>query len=253
MSKSSRNSRPRDSDPAITAGICASGKYDVRPDALASLEGQSLDHGEFEIVIVDFSADVARQRNFWADYNLPANGQWIAAPRASDARKIAVDNARATLIAFLDEDAIALPGWCAAFLETFGSHENIGSAGGPVEPIWPQGAPAWLQDGLHILYGLVDLGKHSRNLKAGESFATGNVAFRKEALESIGGIDHAPGASTGFALSLDAATCSRLTANGFVSRYAPDARVLRRISEQESTRQWARRSACWRAISACTA
>lgn len=106
-------------------------------------------------------------------------------PGLSRARNTAVAHASGDTIAFLDDDAIAAPGWIAALAQGL---ERTGAwcLGGRVLPRWPSEPPAWLHPQLHYLLSIVDLGDEIRELR-GPVFPCGaNLAIRKAAFERLG-------------------------------------------------------------------
>src|SRR5579871_3742239 len=120
--------------PEITAVICTHNRYDVLPDAIESLTAQSLPPDAIEILIVDNSSDVAAQKDHWSLRELPDNAALIVekVPGLSRARNIALREAHAPVIAYLDDDAIAMSDWCSSIVEAFRSIDDAGIVGGPV-------------------------------------------------------------------------------------------------------------------------
>ena len=69
-------------------------------------------------------------------------------PGLSGARTTGADHASGTVIAFLDDDAVAAPGWLEALIAAYRDPEVLG-AGGPVEPNWRAPRPPWFPDEFH--------------------------------------------------------------------------------------------------------
>lgn len=66
----------------------------------------------------------------------------------SVARNAALDAATARHTAFLDDDEVARPGWLTALAAASTGEAEV--ILGPVEPVYPPGSPAWMQDaGVH--------------------------------------------------------------------------------------------------------
>src|ERR1700731_2962655 len=166
--------------PMIAAVICTHNRYDVLSDAIESLRLQSLPRDEIEILIVDNSSDIQTQSDYWDAHVPPSNARLLVetTPGLSRARNAALRSARAPVIAYLDDDAIALSDWCASIVETFRDHQDAGIVGGPVEPIWPDSAPTWLHKWQKGFLTIVDLGDELRPLQDGEWLAGTNIAFQ---------------------------------------------------------------------------
>lgn len=238
--------------PAIAAVICTHNRYDVLSDALGSLEAQTLAPAALQILIIDNSTDLDGQKLFWSTHELPANARLVfeKTPGLSRARNLGVRESRAPIIAYMDDDAIAMPGWCAAIADTFANFPDAGIVGGPVEPMWPGAPPQWLHKWQRGFLTIVDHGPDRRTLKEGEWLAGTNIAFRKSALEQGGGFNEALGR---IGLSLlsneELALAAKIKALGFSSYYDPNVKVLHRVHGDRATQQWLRRRVCWQAVS----
>jgi glucosyl-dolichyl phosphate glucuronosyltransferase len=243
---------PTDAMPKITAVICTHNRYDVLPDAIASLCGQSLDSAALEILVIDNSTDIAGQTRYWSDHQLPSNGRLVLdkTPGLSRARNTALREARAPVIAYIDDDAIAMPDWCAATLAAFESDENIGIAGGPVEPIWPNEAPSWLHKWQRGFLTIVDHGSYAREIEEGEWLAGTNIAFRTSALNSAGGFNEGLGRIGSSLLSNEELVISaKIREMGYRVYYTPDAKVMHRVHGERVAQQWLRKRVGWQAVS----
>ena len=238
--------------PAITAVICTYNRYDVLSDALGSLEAQSLPPSAVELLIVDNSTDREAQSLYWSSHKLPRNARLIVEekPGLSRARNVALRAAQAPIIAYMDDDAIASPDWCAAILDTFASLTDAGIVGGPVEPMWPGEPPAWLHKWQRGFLTIVDHGETRRALKDGEWLAGTNIAFRKAALEAGGGFNEALGRIGVSLLSNEElAVAARIKEHGFASYYDPATKVVHRVHSDRAKQQWLRRRVSWQAVS----
>lgn len=238
--------------PKITVVVCTYNRYDVLPDSIASLQAQSLDPAALEILVVDNSTDIAGQEKYWAIHGLPPNGRLIIdkVPGLSRARNTGLREARAPVVAYIDDDAVAMPGWAAAIVEAFDEHDDVGIAGGPVDPIWPDEAPLWLHKWQRGFLTIVDLGKQARELEAGEWLAGTNIAFRASALEKAGGFNEGLGRIGSSLLSNEELVMSnKIKELGFHSFYVPAARVMHRVHDDRVTQQWLRKRVSWQAVS----
>jgi GT2 family glycosyltransferase len=238
--------------PEITAAICTYNRYDVLPDAIASLANQALDPDSLEILIIDNSADRAGQSDYWAAHEIPTNARLLVDTTAglSRARNTALRASRASVIAFLDDDAVAMPEWCPSLVDSFRTHPDAGIVGGPVEPIWPEKSPSWLHKWQRGFLTIVDHGEAFRVLQEDEWLAGTNIAFRNSALQAVGGFHEGLGRTGSSLLSNEELAVSRKVREaGFVAYYEPKARVMHRVHSNRTTQQWLRQRVCWQAVS----
>jgi len=243
------------SKPRITAAICTYDRYDLLAKAIASLREQTLAEGDFEILVIDNSPDRARSEVASQDYLLMPNLRWAIekTPGLSNARNVATKLAQAPIIAFLDDDAIAAPGWLEALLATF---EEFGAGarvvGGRIDPIWGAPRPAWLPDSLLGFVSVVDWGGSARFAGEREWVAGANIAFRVDALTEAGGFPVHLGRKHGGQALLsndESDVIERMSAKGARLIYAPDAIVEHLVPADRLTQSWFRRRAAWQAVS----
>ncbi len=104
---------------------------------------------------------------------------------SSGARNSGIAVAQGTLIAFLDDDALAEPDW----LERLGrccQDPQVSGAGGVVEPLWSDKCPTWFPKEFYWVVGCTyqkppDMPTAVRNLYAG------CMCLRREVFEEVGG------------------------------------------------------------------
>ena len=238
--------------PQITAVICTYNRYDVIADAVASLRAQSVGPADLEILIVDNSSDTDCRSEYWGGRELPQNARLLINERAglSRARNHALREARAPIVAFLDDDAVAAPDWCSSIIEVFQDRADAGIVGGPVEPVWEGTEPNWLHKWQRGFLSIIDFGDSFRALGQREWLAGTNIAFRASALETIGGFDEGLGRIGSLLLSNEELVVTRKILDlGFRSYYTPRARVMHRVRGARATQQWVRQRACWQIVS----
>jgi glucosyl-dolichyl phosphate glucuronosyltransferase len=236
----------------LTVVVCTHNRYDVLPDALASLREQTLPGDVMELVVVDNSTEIARQDEFWRNFDKAANLRLVLepVPGLSRARNIGLRMARGSIIAFIDDDALAAETWCEAIVNVFLSHGDAGIAGGPVEPIWSSPRPAWLHPHLEGFFTIVDRGPVQRRLNHGEWLAGTNIAFRRKLLDTCGGFNESLGRMRGVLLSNEELEVTRrIHEAGYFSYYEPLARVLHCVHTDRISQHWLRKRVAWQAVS----
>jgi GT2 family glycosyltransferase len=229
---------------AITAAVCTYGEAPNLLRALASLAEQDVAEGlTLEILCVDNNP----APRVSLPESLAAKVSIVREPLAglSRARNVAIAHAQGDVIAFLDDDAVAMPGWAAALARAFG-RTGAWCLGGRVLPEWPGDEPHWLDARLRYLLGLLDLGGETRLLR-GPVFPCGaNMAVRRFALDRVGLFGESLGRRPGSLLSGEEIDLFRraLRAGGTVA-YVPDAVVYHIVPPSRLSSEFLRRRAWW--------
>jgi GT2 family glycosyltransferase len=243
------------SHPRLSVIVCTYDRYDVLPNAIDSLLRQQLEAGSLEVIVVDNSPDQENAARFRARFAQTPGVTYLLEPTPglSHARNIGTAHARAGLIAFIDDDAIAAPDWAAHMLcafETFA--ERAGVVGGRVLPHWIGARPPWLGDDLLGYLSILDWGERTRPLRPHEWLVGCNIAFDKQVLSSVGGFSRALGRiGAGLALlsSEEVEVTEKIHRAGRVPVYCPEALVHHVIDPSRLTRTWFRRRSAWQAVS----
>ena len=229
---------------AITAAVCTYGEAPHLLRALASLAEQEAPDGlALEILCVDNNS---APRTALPE-PLASRVRVIHEPVAglSRARNAAVAHARGDAIAFLDDDAVAQPGWAAALARAF---ETTGAwcVGGRVLPEWPGEEPLWLDEGLRYLLGLLDLEGDTRPLRGPVLPCGANMAVRRFAFDRVGLFRESLGRKPGSLLSGEEIDLFRraIRAGGTVA-YAPDAVAHHIVPLSRLSPEFLRRRAWW--------
>ncbi len=229
---------------AITVAICTYGEAPHLAGALASaVEQETPADLRVDILCVDNNPMPA----VTLPDDLAARVRVVRepAPGLSRARNAAVAHALGDAIAFMDDDAVAAPGWVAALAHDL---ERTGAwcLGGRVLPRWPGDEPTWLDPRLRYLLSVVDLGDEVRYLR-GPIFPCGaNLAIRRFAFERVGPFRLSLGRRPGSLLSGEEIDFFRrvLRAGGTVA-YTPRAVVHHIIPASRLTPAFVRRRAWW--------
>jgi len=229
---------------AITAAVCTYGDAPHLFRALGSLVEQRLPEG---LTLETLCVDNNPQPKVALPAPLACKVRVIREPAAglSRARNKAIAEACGDTVAFLDDDAVALPEWTAALAQSF---ERTGAwcVGGRILPEWPEGEPSWLPPQLRSLLSLVDLGSETLVLR-GPVFPCGvNMAVRRFALDRVGTFRASLGRRPGSLLSGEEIDLFRrvLRAGGEVA-YTPDAVVRHIIPASRLSPKYLRSRAWW--------
>jgi len=174
----------------ITAAICTHNRAALLPAAIESLLAQSMPPTDYEILVIDnASTDETPQI---IQHYLVAGGSVTLRSAVqpvlglSHARNLAVEMAVGGIIAFMDDDAVATPGWLEALSGAYAASPTTWAAGGKVLLQWRTARPEWLTDDLLPGLSMFDLGDDTRVLGPREFLWGTNCSFRSRAFSEIG-------------------------------------------------------------------
>ncbi len=156
--------------------------------AVASVQRQDLPAREI-IVVTDYNdALLERAQEAFAGVRVVANAE---AKGLSGARNTGIAASTGAIVAFLDDDAMAEPGWIRHLLAPYADPLVLG-VGGRVVPRWDDARPAWLPEEFDWVVGCTYTGHRSepgpvRNLIGA------NMSVRRDVVTKIGGFRHSLG------------------------------------------------------------
>ncbi len=170
--------------PTLTVVICA---YTTErwPDLVAAVESvraQEVPADEI-LVVIDHCEELAERarRELVGARVLPnAHTQGL-----SGARNTGVAAAAGQVVAFLDDDARAEPGWSAGLLAQYRDPAVLG-VGGLVEPAWLAPRPRWFPEEFLWVVGCSYLGLPEERARV-RNFIGANMSLRRDALAASGG------------------------------------------------------------------
>ena len=180
---------PGQIEPLISVAICTRNRVRYVETAIDSVLSQVSEHA-FELILVDNAstdgtARLVREKSV-ADSRVMYHHE--ARLGLSHARNLALAKARGRYIVFLDDDAVAEPGWISAIAEAFAAAgPEAGCVAGKVDPIWEAPRPSWLHDRLLSYLSLLDWSASPIRLDERQWVVGANLAFDKDALERVGG------------------------------------------------------------------
>jgi glycosyltransferase involved in cell wall biosynthesis len=164
-------------------------RWDDIRDAVDSVRGQTMPAHEV-ILVVDHNPDLhLKLKDAYRDTIVVEN---IHEQGLSGGRNTGVDTATGDVVAFLDDDAVAEPGWLAAFAERFGDPAVTG-VGGLTKPLWATGTrPRWFPEEFDWTIGCAYRGMPTGRARI-RNVMGGNAAFRREVVGEVGGFSTAIG------------------------------------------------------------
>lgn len=230
----------------VSAVICSYNRARFVIKAVESIFNQAFDKSRMEVIVVDNnSTDGAQeelaqykkdnpQYNF--SYHIETN-QGVAFTRNRCARE-----AKGEIVAYLDDDSEAQPGWLEEIVSFFDAHPDVYSIGGKITPRFLTGIPDWYSKYFNGLVGSFDQGPAVKQL-TGERYPCGaNMAFRKEVFEKVGYFNTLLGRSgTGLLANEEKDIYKRILAAGCNVYYLPGMSVLHAVEANKFDKNYVRR------------
>ena len=229
----------------ISAVVCTHNRAGYLRKALVSLAGQALPPDQHEIIVVDNASSDETRAVVQEVAGLP-NLHYVyeGVPGLSRARNVGWQAARGEYVAYLDDDAVASPGWLAAYLRRFDEFRPApGSVGGRCMPIWEAPKPEWLSDRLLSHFSVFHWSEAPAVLRQDQWLSGCNIAYPRRLLEKVGGFGEGLGRTGGSLLGNEENFIRlKLDALGWPSVYDPGIVVDHHISASRLTKEWFRRA-----------
>lgn len=211
-------------------------------DSLAALEWPGID---LEVLVVDNGSSDATAAVAASWIGRLSNARYVveARPGVSRARNLAFERAEGDVVAFLDDDARATPGWVKGLVDAY--TPRVAVVGGPVVLEWPGGRrPRWIAPELDRWFSGLDLGPVTRPLPEDEELFGCNLSIRRDVARAVGGFDVSQGRmGRGLRSGEDWDLIERVRATGATVLYAADAVVIHDVLPERLRPWWlARRS-----------
>ena len=186
--------------PSVSVVICAN---DEARFALLTAAVRSVVHqlpAPFEVIVVIDHNEPLRARALVAfpDATVIANGE---APGLSGGRNTGVRAARGEIVAFMDDDATARPGWLEALADGYREPRVLG-AGGTIVADWQAGQPAWFPDEFLWVVGCTYRGYPTEHAEVRNLIGC-NMSFRRSVFDAAGGFHQGMGRGTGLPLGCE--------------------------------------------------
>ncbi len=234
---------------AITAVLCT---LDRGPDVAVTVQSmldQQLPRDRFEVLLID-NGSTPENRAILEELavrHAPTVRYVREEERGlSHARNRGIAEARGALIAFADDDARVTPTWLSTYVDAFAREPGVSVLGSKVELVHTVARPDWVEDWLLPYLGAFDRGDAPRPLDALDGPRGGNMVFRREVFDAIGGFSPAFGRRPGSLISLEEVEiCARAEAAGFRLGYVPGAPLLHLVEAVRYRDDWFRRRLHW--------
>ncbi|WP_072061575.1 glycosyltransferase [Synechococcus sp. GFB01] len=240
----------------LSVAICTYNRAALLERCLESLAAQSAAADAFALLVVDNNCSDGTAQVLERQRQPLPNLRVIHETRQglSHARNAALAATATPFLAFLDDDAIASPGWVEAALAYLEKADPaVAVVGGPIIPILSRPIPAWIPPWTYPYLTIIDLGDQPRRSSSESLFAGANVIFRVDALRAIGGFCPALGRRGASLLSNEEVYLWQLLRQrGYACAYEPSIPVDHLVDAERLTYRWLMRRLFAEGLSACT-
>ena len=171
-----------DDDLTISVVICVftEKRWDDILAAVRSVQQQSLPALEI-ILVVDHNRPLFERLALqFPDVRVTENQQERG---LSGGKNTGVALAGGSVVAFLDDDAIAEPDWLKFMAASYTSPDVVG-VGGMTLPRWETGRPRWFPEEFDWVVGCTFVGREPGRVR---NLLGGNASFRREVFDVVGG------------------------------------------------------------------
>lgn len=235
--------------PAISAVLCTLDRGPDIANTVASLLDQTLPRDRFELVLVDNGSPPeyrALLQRLATEHAPTVRYAREERPGLSHARNRGIREARADLLAFADDDARVTRAWFSTYVDAFTRDPGVAVLGSEVRLVHAAPPPAWLEDWLLPYLGAFDKGDMPCALDGLECPRGGNMAFRREVFDRVGGFSPLFGRRPDSLRSLEEVEiCLRAARAGFRIGYVPGAPLLHLVATNRHQQAWFRERLHW--------
>lgn len=219
----------------ISIIICAytEERWDDLVAAIASVQAQTMPAKEI-IVVIDYNQQLLQRVQDHIPDVIAVENTLIRG--LSGARNSGIAVAKSDIIAFLDDDAVAIPNWLLFLSEGFSIPQVLG-VGGPVLPLWQTHKSSWLPEEFHWVVGCTYRGM-PESVGMIRNPIGANMSFRREVFAAVGGFQSGIGRVGTHPLGCEETEmCIRVRQywplRGFL--YQPQASVFHRVGGTRTT------------------
>jgi glucosyl-dolichyl phosphate glucuronosyltransferase len=233
----------------VSVVVCTLNRAKALARALDSLIDQTLDADRYELIVVDNGSTdetAAAVEHVRLRAGCSLTYDYLVEPGISCARNRGVERARGEIVAFLDDDAEAMPDWLETAVSAL-TTSPASAIGGPVLP--PDGFlhPRWLPRRLRTHLSLLDLGPRRIQLHYPNYPFGANMVLRRSVFDLVGIFDPAFGriGNASMATGEETDLFRRLENAGGSIEYVPELKVRHHIPAERVDPNWIREQALW--------
>lgn len=180
--------------PKISLVICTYNRCKYLPAAFQSIVQQDFPKELYELIVVDNAstdqtADIA---NSFINANTTMHARYVFEKKKglSSARNRGMREAKADIIAYVDDDVILSENYLRSVVNFFDEHPNAVGAGGRVVPKYESEEPKWMSKYLKGFVGELNYGNEIKKFTAPMKYPAGaNMIYKKNVLHQAGGFN----------------------------------------------------------------
>lgn len=236
----------------ISIVIPTCGREKLLLESVGSVLSQEFSH--FEILIVDQGSPGSLPQRIQEAFPAETRIRYFHIRRAgaSAARNFGMAQAFGSMVAFLDDDAAADPGWLQALAAVLATHTGVALVAGRLRPRLEAPVPGWLPRSRQFLLGLYDAGAIPGALAPHDQPIAANMAVRKDIAAAAGGFPEELGPSRFHRWPLlsgeEALLSMRLRRAGACAWYEPRMSAAHFISRAKLTRSYYLKRHFWEGV-----
>jgi glucosyl-dolichyl phosphate glucuronosyltransferase len=239
--------------PTVSVVICTNNRSAHLKKAIHSVLKQDISSSKYEIIVVDnASSDDTAEAVECFESEKTIRYVYEKQLGLCNARNTGWQCARGRYVAYLDDDAIANPGWLSAIENAFIIEPDAGVVGGRVEPIWKGNRPLWLSDDIAVSLTIIDWSESSRIITDVrlQWLVGSNIAVPAAVLSEIGGFHPRLDRIGSLMLSGgDVFLQKQIIGRGYKCFYYPDMAVKHLVPISRLNKRWFVRRYYWQGVS----
>jgi len=237
-------SQPADA-PDLSVVICTYNRAALLRLALETLLRQQPPGLKYEVVVVDNNSTIETQAVVDELAQYDSRLRYVRETRQGNAyaRNTGVAQARAPIVAFLDDDVTVCDNWLEIILPAF-RETDADFIGGKVLPRWEEAPPSWLDSTNWAPIAALDYGDSPFAITSENPVCllTANIAFKKDLFSSHGEFSVAVQRTGDSIGSLeDHEFLTRLLRSGVIGAYVPEMIVDAYVGSERMTKAYHRR------------
>src|ERR1041384_3941910 len=153
--------------PDIAFVVCTYNRAALLREALRTLFAQKVEDLSYEIIVIDNNSSddtPATVESLKTESLVPLRYFRETRQGNAYARNSGVEQAAASIVAFLDDDCTADENWLTTIKSAFDRDPELAFAGGRVLPVWESDPPSWLSTSHWAPLALLDYGTEEREI-----------------------------------------------------------------------------------------
>jgi glucosyl-dolichyl phosphate glucuronosyltransferase len=239
--------------PIVSVIICTHNRVKDLGAAIGSVLSQGVDETFYETLVVDNASTDSTHDYVRARAAQVSNLKYIPETvlGLSRARNTGLGAAKGQYVAYIDDDAVANPGWLFQIPVAFAAGgPDVGCVAGKIDPIWGAPRPPWLHDNLLGCISVLDCSPVATRLEDHQEPFGANVIYKRDALLRVGGFSTELGRKGARLLSNEEILLQRqLKRFGYATYYDPRVSVRHHVPADRLTKSWFKRRAYWQGVS----